>query len=70
MKNKIKNFFKTVWDYIRLPFLVLSSRKTEKKLKRAAAEDKAEIFTEKDVEFLKSVGVETDLETLQNNCKK
>ena len=70
MKQKIKNFFITLWDYICLPFLWLSTRKIDKWLTQVAAEDRAALLTEKDVEFLRSIGVETDLETLRNKCKK
>ena len=58
--NKIKNFFIALWNYICLPFLWLSTRKTEKKLKQIAAKDRAALLTEKDAEFLKSIGIETD----------
>lgn len=70
MKKKIKNFFIALWDYIRFPFLWLSARKTDKKLTQIAAEDRAASITEKDVEFLRSIGVETDLDTLRSGCKK
>lgn len=33
------------------------------------AEDRANAMTEKDVEFLRSVGIETDLETLRNGAR-
>lgn len=69
MKQKIKNFFITVWYYICFPFLWLSTRKINKKLSQIAAEDRAALLTEKDVEFLKSIGVETDLEALRSGCK-
>lgn len=70
MKQKIKDFFITLWDYICLPFLWLSTRKIDKRFTQVAAEDRAALLTEKDVEFLRSIGVETDLETLRNECKK
>ena len=70
MKQNIKNFFIMLWYYICLPFNWLSTRKIDKKLTKIAAEDRANLLTEKDVEFLRSSGVETDLETLQNECKK
>ena len=47
-----------------------STRKIDKWLKQVAAEDRAALLTEKDVAFLRSIGVETDLETLRNECKK
>ena len=67
---KIKNFFITLWDYACLPFLWLSTRKIDKKLKEIAAEDRAALLTENDVKFLKSIGVETTLEELRNKYKK
>lgn len=69
MKQKIKNFFITFRDCICFPFLWLSTRKIDKKLTQIAAEDRAALIIGKDVEFLKSIGVETDLETLRNKCK-
>lgn len=69
MKRKIKDFFIMLWDYICFPFLWFSTRKIDKKLTQIAAEDRATLLTEKDVEFLKSIGVETDLEILRNKCK-
>lgn len=70
MKQKIKNFFITLWDYICFPFLWLSTRKIDKRFTQVAAEDRAALLTEKDVKFLRSIGVETNLETLRNECKK
>ena len=70
MKQKIKGFFKTLWDYICLPFLWLSTRKIDKWLTQVAAEDRAAILNEKDVKFLKSIGVEMYLERLRNESKK
>ena len=70
MKQKIKNLFIMLWYYICFPFLWLSTRKIDKKLTKIAAEDRAALLTEKDVEFLRSIGVETDLETLRNECRK
>ena len=67
---KIKNFFLTIWYYISFPYYWLSTRKIDKKLKEIAAEDRAALLTENDVKFLKSIGVETDLKTLRNECKK
>ena len=66
---KIKNFFLTIWYYVSFPYYWLSTRKIAKKLSQIAAEDRAALLTEKDVEFLKSIGVETTLEQLQNECK-
>lgn len=70
MKQKVSNFFLTLWYCVCFPFLLLSARKTDEQLKRAAMEDRAALLTERDAEFLRSVGVETDLETLRNGCKK
>ena len=47
-----------------------STRKIDKWLKQVAAKDRAALLTEKDIEFLRSIGVETDLETLLNEHKK
>ena len=70
MKQKIKTFFIMLWYYICFPFLWLFTRKIDKKLTKIAAEDRAALLTEKDVEFLRSIGVDTDLETLRNECRK
>ena len=70
MKQKIKTFFIMLWYYICFPFLWLSTRKIDKKLTKIAAEDRAALLTEKDVEFLRNIGVDTDLETLRNECRK
>lgn len=69
MKQKIKDFFLTIWYYISFPYYWLATRKVEKKLKQIAAEDRAAMLTEKDVEFLKSIGIETTLEELRNEWK-
>ena len=69
MKQKIKNFFLTLWYYITYPFYWFSTRKIDKKLSQIAAEDRAALLNEKDVELLRSIGVETDLKTLQGECK-
>ena len=68
--NKIKNFFLTLWYYITYPYYRFTTRDVDKKLTQIAAEDRAALLTEKDVVFLKSVGVETDLETLRSGGKK
>ena len=68
--QKISNFFQTLWYCVCFPFLWLSTRETDRQLKLAAIEDRAALLTEKDAEFLRSVGVETDLETLKNGGKK
>ena len=67
---KIKNFFLTIWYYISFPYYWLSTRKIDKQLTKVAAEDRAKLLTEKDVEFLKSIGIETTLEELRNEYKK
>ncbi|MCH5148941.1 MAG: hypothetical protein J1G05_06265 [Clostridiales bacterium] len=69
MKQKIKDFFLTLRYYISFPYYWLSTRKVDKKLTQVAAEDRAALLTEKDVEFLRSIGVETELNTLQNERK-
>ena len=43
MKNKIKKFFMTLWDYICFPFLWLSTRKVEKEFAQMVEEIKAEM---------------------------
>lgn len=68
--NKIKNLFATLWYYISFPYYRLSTRKIDKWLTKIAAEDMAALLNEKDVEFFKSIGIDTDLETLRNECKK
>lgn len=70
MKQKIKDFFLTIWYYVSFPYYWLSTRKINKKLKQIAAEDRAAQLTEKDVELLKSIGVETTLEELREESKK
>ena len=69
MKQKIKDFFLTIWDFISFPYYWLSTRKIDKKLAQIAKEDRVALLTEKDVEYLRSIGVKTDLETLKNGCK-
>ena len=70
MKQKIKDFFLTIGYYVFFPYYWLSTRKTDKFLTQVAAEDRAALLTEKDVEFLRSIGVETTLEELRNECRK
>ena len=70
MKYKIKKFFTTLWYYLSFPFYKLYTRKVEKKLTRIAIENRADLLTEKDAEFLKTLGLEKDLETLRTECKK
>lgn len=41
----------------------------KKILKELAEEQKKSVFTQKDVEFLKSLGIETNLERLKNGGK-
>ena len=48
----------------------LSDKDIDKILRETAAEDLAASLNEKDVEFLKSIGVNTDLETLRKNFKE
>lgn len=64
--SKIKKFFQTVWDYITLPYYWITTIGVDKKLLKLAEEDRTSLTTEKDVEFLKSLGVDVDLETLRN----
>lgn len=63
--NKIKNFFCTIWGYITYPYYWITTRKIDKKLTQIAEKDRRSLITEKDVEFLKSISVETDWETLK-----
>ena len=55
--NKIKKIFQT-------------QKQIDKKLTKIAAEDRAALITEKDVEYLKSIGVDIDLENLRNSWKR
>ena len=64
---KVKDFFLTVWYYITYPYYKLATRNVDKKLKKIAEEDRKALLNERDVEFLKSIGIETDLETLRNS---
>lgn len=61
---KIKEFFEMVWYYISYPFTWRRDKKINQKLCEIAAEDRAALLNERDVEFFKSIGIETDLETL------
>ena len=67
--NKIKEFFLTVWDLITCPFTWRKDKDFKRKLTQIAAEDRATLLNEKDVEFLRSIGVETTLKDLRNECK-
>lgn len=69
MNMKIRDFFFMLGYYVTLPFNWPAIRKIDKTLARLAAEDRANAMTEKDVEFLRSVGIETDLETLRNGAR-
>lgn len=42
-----------------------SDKEFEKLLDQIAAEDRVALITEKDVEFLRSIGIDTDLETFK-----
>lgn len=63
---EIKKFFLTIWNCITYPYYCITARRIDKKLKKIAAEDRAALLNESDVEFFKSIGIETDLETLKN----
>lgn len=69
MKQKFKDFFLTLGYYVSFPYYWFSTRKIDKKFTQMAEEERVAPITEKDVELLKSIGVETDLETLRNKCK-
>ena len=66
---KVKEFFQTVWYYLTYPCQRIRTRRVDKILREAAAEDRAAVINENDVEFFKSIGIETDLETLKNGGK-
>ena len=66
--NKIKRFFQILWHCISFPYYWFTTRKIDKKLTRIAEEDRMALITEKDVEFLKSIGV-GGFEALQNDGK-
>ena len=68
MKQKIKDFFIILWYYITFPYYFISTRKVRRWLEEAAAADRAALLTERDVEFLRSIGVETTLEELRESC--
>ena len=42
-----------------------TDKEFEKFLEQIAAEDRAALITEKDIEFLRSIGIDTDLETFR-----
>ena len=62
---KIKEFFQTVWYYVTYPYYRVATRKIDKQLKKIAEEDRKALLNERDVEFFKSIGIDTDLETLR-----
>lgn len=62
--NKIKEFFLLIWYYVTYPFVRKRNRKIDEKLREIAREDMSK-FTEKDEEFLKSVGVNIDSENIK-----
>lgn len=68
--NRIKEFFITVWCFITFPYNWLTARKFEKKFTKYVEMDKKSMFTEKDVEFLKSLGVEIQPEQTPTEIKK
>lgn len=68
--NKIRKFFRILWDYIKFPYYWLTTRKIDRKLNEISEEDKNSLITEKDVEFLKDIGIETDLERIILGDKK
>lgn len=70
MKEQVKEFFITLWYIIAAPYYWLTTRKVAKRLDELGEEWRRSLITERDVEFLRSIGVETDLETLRNTCKR
>lgn len=67
--NKFSKFFKTIWDYITSPYYRIAAIRLEKKFQKLIEMDKKSITTEKDVEFLRSIGVD-DADTLKHCDKK
>lgn len=55
--SKIKKFFKTLKDYIAYPFNAVTIARIDKKLRKIAEEDRNSLINEKDIEFLKGIGV-------------
>ena len=68
--NKIKEFFLTIWYLISYLFTWRKDKQFAEKLQEIAEQDRRNMLTERDVEILRSVGVNTDLETLKNGGKK
>ena len=58
---KIRDFFIAIWYYISFPYYWLSTRKIDKRLTQIAAEDRAALLTEKDVEFIRSTTIQKKL---------
>ncbi|MCH5148799.1 MAG: hypothetical protein J1G05_05500 [Clostridiales bacterium] len=61
--KKIKEFFQNLWNHICFPFCLIIDRYYDKKFIE-------ELITQKDVDFLKSVGVDIDLNMLKKISKK
>lgn len=68
--SKIKEFFITVWCCITFPYNWLISRKFEKRFTEYIEKDKKSMITEKDLECLKSLGVEIQPEQTPTEIKK
>ena len=68
--NRIKEFLLIIWYFISYPFTRRKDKERQKKLKEIAEEDLNSRYTERDVEILRSIGIETDLETLRKGGKK
>ena len=58
--NRIKEFFQILGYYISYPFTQKKDRERDRKLREIAKEDMNSSLTERDIEFLKSIGVNID----------
>lgn len=59
-----------LWVYITFPCYWFATKKIETKLTQMAKQDRSSLMTENDVEFLRTIGIEADLETLRNGGRK
>lgn len=63
MKQKIKDFFITLWYYVTFPYHWLATRKIRKELTRIAAKERAKISLGKDIDFKKAMNSNETIET-------